>query len=967
MDDSWNFREISDERFLDVKAYVEYRTDMPYHPVYGNKVEVPCSKIITGPRLSGSDSALQASSKRKAEDEADAIPAPKRLIGGAVPRHISGLLSGVVAPTEDDDDDDAEGAGSPGRDSKRPSPTPQLADEEDDLLDDDDNGTPLGDEDGTARVKPSERLPPLPNGASEPDAYDVRLVNKRRTANFDVYNRILVPSLFDFEPHEIGFRDSTNDKSRGATKIKRGRFLGTPNSNTMHFDRSLWQYDATTYEEGELDEELVKKHSLHPKYGLVIRSSINEEEPPKKRVSGKNPIVFYTPHGRTLNSSRSIFIARLEDGAGVSAQRPAIAAAVDKFVEEEGVKADDVNAPADLLKDYREAKLNLWLGPRRVIRDETEEQEEIVGDAMEEEDDEKSVAMQQDAQDHSQPEQDEPDQERPASPSAQEDREYIEDSSANVVAIKDLFGTLLDAASTLKTEAAAEDSSRSINPSIEAHSAVAASSSSPPHPPRRAASKPFDPVRDVFMDSAPPVTSVEQPRQGSTDSRHDHASTLLLMANLASDRDYIPTYSRHQSQSQPPAPPPHYSYQPQPQSLPPSQAPLRYPSSRGGSQEYAPVEASSSTHPQPLPRSMSMDPPQPYHHQAPPPQPQHEATLLDPRLFGEATHQQSQNPVPSDPAPPYNAGREPSNGYNGSAYYPPQPSAFMHSNAPADPYGPPAPSRGSQSYYISPPPQHQPPPSQHIMRPYDNQYSPPQNQPAPPSSAYQAQQALPPMMSQGPPSPHAYTAQPPYVRRSSGEYQQAPHPYHGAANNGNLHNGPDTVGNGMNDSHDSNGANGSNKMRKLEPVPMAHSRSSEWPTGSDRDREHGNTPSNGEYDQQTSSPRRLSNTGIPGEHGVAASSASPVPSSGRELRTVPYDYEKIKDYEASEPPPSQGPAAIHGWAHNNNGKRNSASNKGGAAPVKVETTPEWDSNTLATATSTPNGSEDEKQNEQLLH
>lgn len=888
VDESWNFQEITDERFLDVKAYVEYRTDMPDHPVYGTKVEVPCSKVITGPRLIGTDSAFQAASKRKAEDDADPIPAPKRLIGGAVPRHISGLLSGVPAPEDDDEDDDAEGAGSPGPDSKRPSPTPQ-ADEDDELLDDEDNdnGTPAGDEDGTTRVKPSERLPPLPNGASEPDAYDVRLINKRRTANFDVYNRILVPSLFDFEAHEIGFRDSTNDKSRGATKIKRGRFLGTPNSNTMHFDRSLWQYDATTYDEGELDEEAIKKHNLHPKYGLVLRTSTNEEEPPKPRVSGKNPVVFYTPNGRTLNSSRSIYIARLEDGAEESSKRPVLFGAMGQFMEKADIKADDVRVPADQLKAYREAQLKHWLGPRRVVRDETEELEEVTEETMELDDnaDAQSAAAALD-QDEDQAE---AGQDRPvsASGSTSAPAQIEDDSPANVEAVKDVFGALLEAASTIKTEAAADDSSRKINPSIEAHSAVVASSASPPPPPRRAASKPFDPVRDVFMNDAPAAVDVEQPHQASAptlDDRNDTASTLLFMASMASERDYAPTYSGHQSQSnQAPIPPPsNYPYQHHQQPLPPSQAPMRY-SSRGDSQEYAPAEGGSSAYP-PLSRGMSMDPAQPYHQGPPPPpplpqaqsQPQHEATLLDPRLFGDAAHQQ-QNPPPSDPAPHYSS-REQSTSYNGNGYYPPPPPAYMHS---ADPYGQPAPSRNSQGYYMSPPPQHQPPPPpQHMMHPYDSQYGSPQPPPQP-SSAYPNQA-------------------PPYARSDSREYQQAPHPYNGngVSSNGSYTYGHDSIKNGSNGNHDSHGppANGFN----------------------------------GDIDRRTMSPRR---SPVPAATGPA--SASPVPSAGKELRNAAYDYDKVKDY-----------------------------NTKGSAPVKVESTPEWDSRTLTTKRSmTPNKGLDEKHRE----
>ncbi|CAK7227767.1 hypothetical protein SEUCBS140593_006687 [Sporothrix eucalyptigena] len=943
IDDSWNFHEISDERFRDVKAHVEYRTDLGGHTPYGAKIEVPCAKTVTGRRLAGTsvtsgagaglgDDSVKPSPKRKPDEEPDVLPPPKRL--GAAPRHIGGLLSAVVAPTEEDDDY-AEAAGSPGGDSKLPSPTP--AEEEDDLLEDDENGTPMGDDDDDqTHLRPSERLPPLPNGASEPDAYGVRLINKRRTANFDVYNRILVPSLFDFEPHEIGFRDSTNDKSRGATKIKRGRFLDTPNSNTMHFDRSLWQYDATTYDEGELDEELIKKHNLHPKHGLFLRTSTNDEEPPKPRISGKNPVVFYTPRGRTFNSSRSIRIARLEDGADIASKRPAMAAAFDQFTEQEGVPPAEIGPAEDDLEAYRQEKMKLWLGPRRVARDETEELEERIEEMAdvdypmqdEDEDEDRKMAV------------------SPRTPVRSS--RHIEDNSiiaaaedeqkaqADAEAAKVVFGALLDAAASVETDNVNAGAARPHS----SDDVVSQVSQASPRAPKRATSRPFDPVRDVFMDASPADDTASDRRRGSTDyippahstrsSSIPYADTsnLLYIADLALGQDYGPP--PYQSQQQAPPPPPPSS--------------MRYPPSRGQSTGYEYPPSDINAYPPP-PRRMSMDPPQPYHHQPPPP-PSHTATppqqpqnLLDPRLFGE-TAQQPPTLPPPDAA--YGSGRDANNGYNSSGYYqqqPPPPSGYMHSSlpppgppadhynqAPPPPsaaYGPP-PSRGGSQYYTSPPPpQHQQPPP--MMRPYDSRYGPPRgehesNMPPPPGSSY-GQQGLPPMVSQQQPphgsaSPQMYATAPLYSRGGSGEYQPQPvhHEYPGSVESGPI--------NG--EYPESNGSNGNNKYRKLEPAPMISSKNNEWPAGSDREREREIDPrddprasiasSNGHADG------RPLPVGPPGsvvdEPATAYAAAPPAGPTGKEFRTVPYDYEKIKDYAAIEPPPSQGPKAIRGWAHN---------------------------------------------------
>ncbi|CAK7214075.1 hypothetical protein SBRCBS47491_002020 [Sporothrix bragantina] len=987
IDDSWNFQEISDERFRDVKAHVEYRTDLGGHTPYGAKIEVPCAKTVTGRRLAGTpptgsagaslgDDSVKPSPKRKADDEPEVLPVSKRL--GAAPRHIGGLLSAVVAPTDEDDDYGAEAAGSPGGDSKRPSPTP--AEEEDEMLEDDENGTPMGDdEDENTHLRPSERLPPLPNGASEPDAYGVRLINKRRTANFDVYNRILVPSLFDFEPHEIGFRDSTNDKSRGATKIKRGRFLDTPNSNTMHFDRSLWQYDATTYEEGELDEELIKKHNLHPKHGLFLRTSTNDEEPPNPRVSGKNPVVFYTPRGRTLNSSRSIRIARLEDGADIASKRPAMAAAIDQFAEQEGVPPAEVLPAEDALEEFRQEKLKLWLGPRRVARDETEELEELVEEKRIEEMADADYPIQEGDEDRKMDKMDmsprtpvrggrhaEDDDTAMVSDSAENE----EQAQANAAAARAMLGAILDAAASVETESA-ETSTARPHSSDDVVSQVSQAS---PQAPKRAASRPFDPIRDIFMDQPPADDAASDRRRGSTDyipparsTRSSSipfvdASNLLYMADIALGHDYAPPSYPTQQQQLPPPPP----------------SSTRYPPARGQSSGYEYPPNDMNAYPPP-PRRMSMDAPQPYHHQpstAPPPPPHHATppqqpqNLLDPRLFGEAAQQPSALPPP-DAA--YGSSRDTSNGYSSSGYYqqqqPPPPSGYMHSSLPpppgqpADPYsqaqGPPPPSaaygpppsRGGSQYYTSPPSQHQQPPP--MMRPYDSRYGPPRGEPEsvmpPPSGSSYGQQGLPPMMSQqqapGSASPQMYASAPAYARGGSREYQPQAPPHH--------HEYPAGPENGPSNGEyaESNGSNGNNKYRKLEPAPMIMSKSNEWPAGSDRDREldprddprASTASSNGHGDA-----RSLNGPSV--DDPASSGTAPPGGPAGKEFRTVPYDYEKIKDYAAIEPPPSQGPKAIRGWAHNSlkrggNGTTTTVSKAMSSTvsampPIKAEN--EWD-------------------------
>lgn len=301
LDDSWDFKDISEEQAAQNGIYRRV------HKAKGFEVPYP----HLDPELveeSKAPKAARTPVKRKAGDkQPEGQPTPKRpasvavddKTGVKVPRHIGGLLS-ATAPPED--------PASPA--SKQPSPSPD--DDQPDL-------TPAEvpklnpfyePPDAASQSEEEEHLPPVPNGASEPDAYNVRLINKRARTGDVPNNRIMMPPPIEFEDHEIGFRDSTNDKGRGATKAKRGKFLDQPNSNFMFFDRTLWGYDATQYGDGDLDDKekqaQIQKHKLHPTYGMFLQTSVNEAEPPRKFEPGRSPKVFVTPKGRVLHASRSI-------------------------------------------------------------------------------------------------------------------------------------------------------------------------------------------------------------------------------------------------------------------------------------------------------------------------------------------------------------------------------------------------------------------------------------------------------------------------------------------------------------------------------------------------------------------------------------------------------------------------------------------------------------------------------------
>lgn len=301
---------------------------------------------------------LRTPSKRKPTDQADSQPTPKRpasaldeKTGTSIPRHIGGLLSAVApdepasqppSPSPVDGNGDAAtppanepAAGGRGRKRKLQAARSPSAD---------------GDE---SEAEENELVPPIPNGAAEPDEHGVRLINKRARVNDMPNNRIMVPPLFEFESHEIGFRDSTNDKSRGATKAKRRKFLNQPDSGAMFFDRNLCGYDATQYADGDLDQDTVKKHSLHPKYGLFLQNSANDAEVPRPFQNGWKPTVFVTEDGKVQHTSRSIAKSKAEG----SYVKNRLSFMMKEFMIQEGMTDEDLrDEETDRLLKEREAK-----------------------------------------------------------------------------------------------------------------------------------------------------------------------------------------------------------------------------------------------------------------------------------------------------------------------------------------------------------------------------------------------------------------------------------------------------------------------------------------------------------------------------------------------------------------------------------------------------------------------------------
>lgn len=231
------------------------------------------------------------------------------------PRHIGGLL---LAEQEAGADPE----------SNAPSPGAALDEEQ----------TPPSEQKAEVVVAKKD-VPDLPNGASEPDLYGVRTVYRRGPrAN----NRIIIPPLYVWDDDEIGFRDSTNDSTRKATRATRGKFLNKPNSGTWHVDQTIVTYNCLENGDVDLDPGLVKKHELHPKYGLFMPDSVNEWEPPSDHVDGTRPVVVVTPDGSTLSASRTVRAMIMDQALEQDAKKDTMSKMLKTFCGREEIDAEDI-------------------------------------------------------------------------------------------------------------------------------------------------------------------------------------------------------------------------------------------------------------------------------------------------------------------------------------------------------------------------------------------------------------------------------------------------------------------------------------------------------------------------------------------------------------------------------------------------------------------------------------------------
>ena len=228
-----------------------------------------------------------------------------------------------------------------------------------------------------------EKSPPLPKNIAEPDEYGVRTYNQRPSLRDKAMNsRILAPRMFMFEDHEIGFRDSVNDSSKGHTRAKRGKYLDTPNSNGMHFDHWCSAYDFSSTTPQDFDKATVKRHNVHPKYGIFLPESINEQEGPFPYIMPGKPVVFIAnPSGRISHASRgyqkTMNHIRLVD----SPWRHKLSASLRRFCKMDDIKPEEITVEDYLPSDEELKKRSLGTAVQelesRPVLTESESDEEL--------------------------------------------------------------------------------------------------------------------------------------------------------------------------------------------------------------------------------------------------------------------------------------------------------------------------------------------------------------------------------------------------------------------------------------------------------------------------------------------------------------------------------------------------------------------------------------------------------------
>ncbi|KAF4987076.1 hypothetical protein FGRMN_10545 [Fusarium graminum] len=190
-----------------------------------------------------------------------------------------------------------------------------------------------------------DKSPPLPKNMGEPDEFGFRMYNQKPSMREKGINsRLFVPRPFEYEKWEIGFRDTTNDSSKGHTRAKRGKYLDTPNSNGLHIDHWCNGYDYSATTPGDFDKALVKRYGVHPRYGILLREGPVPEVEKTPHVMPGKPVVFIAnPSGRISHASRSFLKTTNHRRSEDHPYRNKIGASMRRFCKIDEVDLDEIS------------------------------------------------------------------------------------------------------------------------------------------------------------------------------------------------------------------------------------------------------------------------------------------------------------------------------------------------------------------------------------------------------------------------------------------------------------------------------------------------------------------------------------------------------------------------------------------------------------------------------------------------
>ncbi|KAM0436044.1 hypothetical protein ACHAPT_002936 [Fusarium lateritium] len=333
--------------------------------------------------------------KRRAQEQPEGQPTPKKNTRSSASPAIPALApaKGLLASAAEVE---ATPAGTPPEsDSPPASPEPPALR----------NGVPppaaiataISKVQNVAKLSAREKSPPLPKGIGETDEYGFRIYNQRPSMREKGINsRILTPHQNYFEDWQIGFRDTTNDATKGHTRAKRGKYLETPNSNGFHFDIWCAGYDYSTLTPEDFDQDMIKLYGVHPRYGIILPDSVHPDIPKTPHVMPGKPVVYIAnPSGRVSHASRSFLKTTNHRRSEDAPWRTKIGASMRRFCKLDEIQPDEIDVSEYVRSDEELRSKSLGtaikeLEARPVVS-------EVPSDAEEEEEEEEELTPQPEA------------------------------------------------------------------------------------------------------------------------------------------------------------------------------------------------------------------------------------------------------------------------------------------------------------------------------------------------------------------------------------------------------------------------------------------------------------------------------------------------------------------------------------------------------------------------------------------